>query len=75
MVWLSCEGETEADKEWLGGVTYTPWQVTQPHFLQLVFALRNSAFILIYIQTQILDGKSLIILCTILKLTQTEHYL
>jgi len=26
MVWLSCEGETEADKEWLGGVTYTPWQ-------------------------------------------------
>ena len=27
MVWLTCEGETLADKEWLGSVNYTPWQV------------------------------------------------
>ena len=26
MVWTSCEGETGADKEHLGAVTYTPWQ-------------------------------------------------
>jgi len=26
MVWLTCEGETLADKEWLGTVNYTPWQ-------------------------------------------------
>ena len=62
MVWLSCEGETEADKEWLGGVTYTPWQVTQPHFLQLVFALliklNNSPFNFLNIsQIATLHGK------------------
>jgi len=26
MVWLSCEGDTQADKEWLGEVHYKPWQ-------------------------------------------------
>jgi len=26
MVWTSCEGETAADEENLGGVSYTPWQ-------------------------------------------------
>ena len=26
MVWTSCEGETQADEENMGGVTYTPWQ-------------------------------------------------
>ena len=25
-VWTSCEGETGADREHLGAVTYTPWQ-------------------------------------------------
>ena len=38
IVWLTCEGETLADKEWLGTVNYTPWQVFQDFLLsQLVF--------------------------------------
>ena len=27
MVWLSCEGETDADTEHMGDVHYIPWQV------------------------------------------------
>ena len=27
MVWLSCEGETDADTEHMGDIHYIPWQV------------------------------------------------
>ena len=52
MVWTSCEGETQADEENMGGVTYTPWQgfpgyyypyLNQMHYLSPIvwIQLRN----------------------------------
>ena len=52
MVWTSCEGETLADQENMGGVTYTPWQgfpgyyypyLNQMHYLSPIvwIQLRN----------------------------------
>ena len=52
MVWTSCEGETLADEENMGGVTYTPWQgfpgyyypyLNQMHYLSPIvwIQLRN----------------------------------
>ena len=43
MVWLACEGETSADKEYMGPIHYTPMQgfpgyyfpfVNQNHYLR-----------------------------------------
>ena len=32
MVWLHCDGETDADKENIGSVSYTPWRGFPAHF-------------------------------------------
>ena len=44
MVWLTCEGETLADKEWLGTVNYTPWQVLKKSFFFFEFFVDYSGF-------------------------------
>ena len=49
MVWASCEGETAADEENLGGVSYTPWHgfpgfyypyLNQMHYLSPIIWLQ-----------------------------------